>query len=92
LEEEGKSLDSYIARLISLGHVNVWEYGYSFFIAALEDAAEFQVELSKIFTQAVAAGIGLSFASEKKQKEFLKDSEKPKKKKKKKPKKKRKNR
>lgn len=53
----GESLESNIALLISLGHVNAWDYGYSFFLEAVKSLGT----LHELAATVVACGIGKLF-------------------------------
>jgi len=56
---QGESLESNIALLISLGHVNAWDYGYSFFLEAVKSLGT----LHELAATVVACGIGKLFES-----------------------------
>ena len=72
--KRGASQDRFlegVALLISLGHSCVWNYGYTFFKAALKSVSK----LNKLMALATLTGVSLAFSSKEQIKDFIKRME-----------------
>ena len=64
-----KDLDFYVALLITFNHSDVWNYGFSFFLKAIEVVQHIQKQAA----YTMSTGIGLAFSTKEKQDIFLKE-------------------